>query len=363
MARRRPTAREHHARAPSQALTPMLTPPALSRSVYNLPHSQAWRRHVSSGRRGAAGDEPRRRGSGHGGETRAARNARKRAGLDLRSSRGGFGGGGHDDDDELDPELVKLLEEHAADADGEDGTRAAQRRRRRGPDVADPTAGAEPGQDWQHYMSDKVAPFVPTPAIAVRSFMDICLPQYHTAAAAAEAKAVAEGGGVWRPPVFVDVGCGDGRVVMAAADRLQRAQIEGARAVGVDIDPDLVLQGIETAVRERLTTADFVCANVFDAPAGPAGDESDEPLIEVLRDATVVYVFFGQEGVAKLAPVLVRHLRPGTLVASLEYPFAIGSSDDVAAVTPGGDAPHLVPWELVESQPLLDLTLYVYRVP
>jgi SAM-dependent methyltransferase len=96
-----------------------------------------------------------------------------------------------------------------------------------------------------------------------------------------------------------DLGCGDGRIVIAAARRF------GARAVGVDLDPDLLGQARRNAVAagvgDRVT---FRQQDLF------ATD---------LRDATVVTLYLSPEANRRLRPKLQRELRPGTRIVSHDY--------------------------------------------
>ena len=94
--------------------------------------------------------------------------------------------------------------------------------------------------------------------------------------------------------VVYDLGCGDGRIVIAAA-RL------GARAVCVDIDPLRIADAEENArgagVAERIQFR-------------------NQDLFEVdLREATVVMLFLSQDFNLKLRPRL-EALRPGTRIVS-----------------------------------------------
>jgi predicted RNA methylase len=59
--------------------------------------------------------------------------------------------------------------------------------------------------------------------------------------------------------VVYDLGCGDGRIVIAAAKQ------RGARGVGVDIDPLRVRESRENAKRARVTgRVQFLCQSFFD---------------------------------------------------------------------------------------------------
>jgi len=92
----------------------------------------------------------------------------------------------------------------------------------------------------------------------------------------------------------IDLGSGDGRIVIEAAKR-------GARGLGVDLDPNLVKAATENArlagVGDR---ARFETLDLFDADLAPA---------------TVVTMYLLPDFNAKLLPRLLR-LRPGTRVVS-----------------------------------------------
>jgi len=99
-----------------------------------------------------------------------------------------------------------------------------------------------------------------------------------------------------------DLGCGDGRVVIAAAKQF------GARGVGVDIDP----------VRIKEARANAQAAGVADRVKFVEGDlfETD------LRPATVVTLYLLESLNLKLQPKLVTELRPGTRIVS--HAFSMG---------------------------------------
>jgi hypothetical protein len=96
---------------------------------------------------------------------------------------------------------------------------------------------------------------------------------------------------------LIDLGSGDGRVVISAARR-------GARALGVDLDRHLL--GVATAAAKREGVADratFIEQNLF---------ETD------LREATVVTTYLLPELNLKLRPRILG-LRPGTRVVAHDY--------------------------------------------
>lgn len=100
----------------------------------------------------------------------------------------------------------------------------------------------------------------------------------------------------------IDLGTGDGRIAIAAAKR-------GARALGVDLDGELVEKARKNAlhagVAERVT---FLQQNLF---------QTD------ISKASVVTLFLNSEVNLKLRPVLLEQLKPGARVTS--HNFDMGS--------------------------------------
>jgi SAM-dependent methyltransferase len=101
---------------------------------------------------------------------------------------------------------------------------------------------------------------------------------------------------VKKSDVVYDLGCGDGRIVIAAAKHY------GARGVGIDIDPERIAEARENAKKagvEHLVR--FEEKDLFEAD---------------FRDATVVTLFLGTELNLRLRPRLLEQLKPGTRVVS-----------------------------------------------
>jgi len=99
--------------------------------------------------------------------------------------------------------------------------------------------------------------------------------------------------------LLVDLGSGDGRIVIEAAKRY------GARGLGVDIDPSLVERARENARRagvEKLAT--FEVKDFF---------EMD------LRGVSVVTMYLLPEVNLKLMPRLLQDLKPGARIVSHDY--------------------------------------------
>jgi len=101
---------------------------------------------------------------------------------------------------------------------------------------------------------------------------------------------------VGKDDVLYDLGCGDGRIVIAAARE------SGARGVGIDIDP------------QRIADSN---ANARTAGVSARVEFREEDLFEAdFREATVVTLFLWPSLNLKLRPILMRQLRPGTRIVS-----------------------------------------------
>lgn len=118
--------------------------------------------------------------------------------------------------------------------------------------------------------------------------------------------------GVTSDDVVYDLGCGDGRIVVAAA------KTRGARGVGIDIDPERIADATALAVREGMTDrVTFVLGDLFQAP---------------FDEATVVMLYLQPEPNLRLRPRLLAELRPGTRVVSLSYDMGDWAPEEVRRV-------------------------------
>jgi SAM-dependent methyltransferase len=98
---------------------------------------------------------------------------------------------------------------------------------------------------------------------------------------------------------LVDLGSGDGRIVIEAAKRF------GARGLGVDVDPNLVNLARENAKRAGVEAlASFEVKDLF---------ETD------LHGVSVVTMYLLPEVNQKLAPRLLAQLKPGARIVSHDY--------------------------------------------
>jgi SAM-dependent methyltransferase len=89
--------------------------------------------------------------------------------------------------------------------------------------------------------SERRVPYVPTPQEVVDEMLKL--------------------GGVKAGDVVMDLGCGDGRIVVTAVSKFG-----AARATGVDIDPERIKEANENAQKANVTNkVKFVQGNLFDA--------------------------------------------------------------------------------------------------
>ena len=96
--------------------------------------------------------------------------------------------------------------------------------------------------------------------------------------------------------LLYDLGCGDGRIVITAAQK------RGSRGVGIDLDPQRIAEATENAEKAGLgNRVKFLVGDLY---------TSD------FSDATVVTLFLWPHVNRKLRPILWRQLRPGARVVS-----------------------------------------------
>jgi SAM-dependent methyltransferase len=112
--------------------------------------------------------------------------------------------------------------------------------------------------------------------------------------------------------VVYDLGSGDGRIVIMAAQKY------GARGVGIEIDTTLVALSRqlarEGAVEDKVT---FLEADMFTAD---------------ISAATVVMLYLSTTINADLEPKLRRELRPGTRIVSQQFPMGSWVPDQMMRV-------------------------------
>ena len=133
---------------------------------------------------------------------------------------------------------------------------------------------------------------------------------------------------VGKDDVVYDLGCGDGRIVIAAAKKY------GARGVGVDIDPQRIKESNENARQAGVTDrVKFIQQDLF---------ETD------FSEATVIALYLLPSLNLKLRPKLLRDLKPGSRIVS--FAFDMGDWKPEKVIT--------VPADLEK-----ELTIYYWVVP
>jgi precorrin-6B methylase 2 len=155
-------------------------------------------------------------------------------------------------------------------------------------------------------------PYVPTTEAAVQAMLKLA--------------------GVKNTDILYDLGCGDGRIVVAAASKY------GARAVGIDINPTRINEAKENAKKagvEKLVR--FEENDLFQAD---------------IHEATVVTLFLLPQINLKLRPKLLQDLKPGTRVVSNTFDMGDWKPDREATVDDGGD-----------ESTYLSHRLYLWTVP
>jgi len=129
---------------------------------------------------------------------------------------------------------------------------------------------------------ESLAPYVPTPYDVVNRMLEL-----------------AE---VTRDDVVYDLGCGDGRIVITAAERF------GARGVGIDYDPERIAEANANAARRGVQDlVTFIHQDAMQAD---------------VSEATVVTLYLLSSSNRRLRPILTRQLGPGARIVS--HAFRMG---------------------------------------
>ena len=129
--------------------------------------------------------------------------------------------------------------------------------------------------------------------------------------------------GVKKGDVVYDLGCGDGRIVVAAAKQYS------ARGVGIDINPDRIEEararsreaGVEKLVR-------FEVNDLFDAD---------------IHEATVIALYLLPEMNLRLRPKLLKDLKPGTRIVAHTF--------------------HMGDWKPEKEQTVEGSRIYLWTIP
>ena len=129
--------------------------------------------------------------------------------------------------------------------------------------------------------------------------------------------------GVTKNDTVYDLGCGDGRIVITAAQKY------GARGVGIDIDPDRVKEASANTLKAKVSDrVKIIRGDLFEADISPA---------------TVVTLYLLTGLNLKLRPKLMKDLKPGTRVVS--HAFTMGD------------------WKPEKTEEVGGTTIYLWRIP
>jgi len=156
------------------------------------------------------------------------------------------------------------------------------------------------GQEAKPRRSPDV-PFVPTTEEAVKEMLKLA--------------------GVTKSDIVYDLGCGDGRIVIAAA------KTYGAKAVGIDINPERIKEARENAKKAGVENmVRFEENDLFDAN---------------IKEATVVTLFLLSNVNLKLRPKLLADLKPGTRIVSNTFDMGDWKPEKEVTLENGDDGAYL----------------------
>jgi protein-L-isoaspartate O-methyltransferase len=161
----------------------------------------------------------------------------------------------------------------------------------------------------QEFSPDSLAPYIPSPETVVDKML--------------EAARVKPG------EVVYDLGSGDGRIVIAAAQKFQ------ARAVGVELRADLC-----KAAEERVKSlglqdrVKFIHGNLLKVDLSPA-------------DVVTLYLLTSSN--ERLRPNLEKYLKPGARVVSNDYQIRGWKPSEVVHITAGGLLHNIYVYEIAKK--------------
>lgn len=125
----------------------------------------------------------------------------------------------------------------------------------------------------------KDVPYVPTPPEVVETMLKL--------------------GEIKNTDILYDLGCGDGRIVVMAAQKF------GARGTGVDIDPERIKEAEENARQAGVSgRVHFIQKDLFDAD---------------FHEATIVTLYLLPDVNLRLRPKLLKDLKVGTRIVSHQF--------------------------------------------
>jgi SAM-dependent methyltransferase len=156
---------------------------------------------------------------------------------------------------------------------------------------------------WLAIVAAAITTAAPVFGVAARAQLPAArTPDIHFAATPQPvADAMLKLAGVGPDDVVYDLGSGDGRIVILAAQKY------GARAVGIELDPRLVEISRQVAREGEVAgRATFIEGDLF---------------TEDISKATVVTLWLSNPVNMRLEPKLKRELRPGARIVSRQFPI------------------------------------------
>ena len=149
-----------------------------------------------------------------------------------------------------------------------------------------------PGKEYPEASDRYEVPYVPTPMRVVRSLLEL--------------------GGVGPKDFLIDLGSGDGRIVITAAKEY------GARGFGVDLNATLVDMSKNYAVAEGVSErVDFFVQDIYHTDT---------------RGADIVTLYLLNEVNLKLRPKLLKELRAGARIVSHDFHMGDWRPDKMAVL-------------------------------
>lgn len=138
-------------------------------------------------------------------------------------------------------------------------------------------------------------------------------------------------GKVTKDDVLYDLGSGDGRIVVTAAKKY------GARATGIEIDPELIKKAQENAKQAGVNDkVKFLNQDLF---------KTD------FSDATVMTLYLLPTLNVKLRPRLLKELKPGTRIVSHDFDMGEWKPEITEKVNSGGREHIIYVWRVPEKAP------------
>ena len=135
-------------------------------------------------------------------------------------------------------------------------------------------------------------PYVPTPTEVVEEMLKVA--------------------NVGKNDVVYDLGCGDGRIVITAAQKY------GARGIGIDINPERIKESNENAKKAGVSDrVKFVQQDLFETN---------------FSEATVVTLYLLPAVNLRLRPKLLADLKPGTRIVSHAFDMGDWAPDKIIKV-------------------------------